>query len=318
MAAAYRLYRLPWDFSVEDDRRFQAILRQVAVALLVLTVVLTWLPAPERDPLDVPEIPPQLARFILEEPEPQPAPAPPPPPPEVEAVEPEPLPEPVKPVERVPEPVEVAPPPEETRRQARETAAKAGVLAFADELADLRDNQALGSVTTNAPLAGAVGEAQRTERAVITANVGRGSGGINTAALSRDTGGTGLASRGTTRVTSTVAGNRRAEAGPDVDGDSQRASRSREEIEMVFDQNKSAIYALYNRALRQNPALQGKLVLRLTIEPSGVVSSCEVVTSELGDSELERKLVARVRMFRFPERDVAPVTTTKPIDFFPA
>lgn len=316
MAVAYRLYRLPWDFSVEDDRRFHAILRQVAVALLVLTVVLSLLPVPERDPLDVPDIPPQLARFILEEPEPQPAPAPPPPP--VEAVEPEPLPEPVQPVERVPEPVEAPPPPVDTTRRARETAAKAGVLAFADELADLRDNQALGSVTTKAPLAGAVGEAQRTERALITANVGRGSGGINTAALSRDTGGTGLASRGTTRVASTVAGNRGAEAGPDVDGDSQRASRSREEIEMVFDQNKSAIYALYNRALRQNPALQGKLVLRLTIEPSGAVSSCEVVTSELGDADLERKLVARVKMFRFPERDVAPVTTTKPIDFFPA
>ncbi|MCL4792203.1 MAG: energy transducer TonB, partial [Gammaproteobacteria bacterium] len=84
------------------------------------------------------------------------------------------------------------------------------------------------------------------------------------------------------------------------------------------DQNKGAIYALYNRALRENPALQGKLVLKLTIEASGEVSQVEVVSSELEDQELERKLVQRIRMFRFLEKDVPPVTTTKPIDFFPA
>jgi TonB family protein len=87
---------------------------------------------------------------------------------------------------------------------------------------------------------------------------------------------------------------------------------------MVFDQNKGAIYALYNRALRSNPALQGKLVLKLTIEPSGQVSDVQVVSSELGDDELERKLVQRIRMFSFLSKDVPPVTTTKPIDFFPA
>jgi hypothetical protein len=75
---------------------------------------------------------------------------------------------------------------------------------------------------------------------------------------------------------------------------------------------------LYSRALRRDPTLQGKLVLKLTIEPSGAVSACEVVSSELADDELLQKLVARVRMFRFQDKDVATVTTTKPIDFFPA
>ena len=86
----------------------------------------------------------------------------------------------------------------------------------------------------------------------------------------------------------------------------------------MFDRNKSAIYAIYSRALRDNPALQGKVVLEVTIAPSGEVTDCRIVSSELGDAELERKLVARVRMFRFEARDVAPMTTTKPIEFFPA
>ena len=99
---------------------------------------------------------------------------------------------------------------------------------------------------------------------------------------------------------------------------SGKASRSREEIELVFDKNKGAIFALYNRALRNDPTLEGKLVLRLTIAPTGEVTFCEVVSSGLNDPELEQKLVQRVRMFRFEARDVEAITTTKPIDFFPA
>jgi TonB family protein len=70
--------------------------------------------------------------------------------------------------------------------------------------------------------------------------------------------------------------------------------------------------------LRRDPSLQGKLVLKLTIEPSGVVSFCEIVSSEIEDEALQRKLIQRVKMFRFLEKDVDTVTTTKPIDFFPA
>jgi TonB family protein len=99
---------------------------------------------------------------------------------------------------------------------------------------------------------------------------------------------------------------------------SGKGSRSREEIELVFDRNKAAIYAIYNRALRDNPALQGKVVLELTIAPGGEVTDCRVVSSDLGNPELEAKLVSRVKMFRFEARDVAVMTTTKPIEFFPA
>ena len=35
-------------------------------------------------------------------------------------------------------------------------------------------------------------------------------------------------------------------------------------------------------------------------------------------AEAERKLVARIKLFRFEAKDVEAITTTKPIDFFPA
>ena len=87
---------------------------------------------------------------------------------------------------------------------------------------------------------------------------------------------------------------------------------------MEFDKNKGAIFALYTRALRENPALQGKVVVEITIAPSGEVTAAKIISSELNDAEFENKLIARIRMFKFEARDVAPLTTTKPIDFFPA
>jgi TonB family protein len=136
--------------------------------------------------------------------------------------------------------------------------------------------------------------------------------------MSRNTGGSGIAGRDTTRIVSPVAGLAAAGGSASRSGSSGKASRSREEIELVFDKNKGAIFALYNRALRRDPSLEGKLVLRLTIDPNGAVSFCEIVSSELDDEELERKLVQRIKLFRFMARDVEAITTTKPIDFFPA
>ena len=130
-------------------------------------------------------------------------------------------------------------------------------------------------------------------------------------------GSTGLKGHATAKVSSATT---EAGAAPEAQrsGKSAKAARTREEIELVFDKNKSAIYSLYSRALRENPALQGKVVLEVTIAPTGEVTECRVISSELGDPELERKLVARVKMFRFDDRDVATMTTTKPIEFVPA
>jgi hypothetical protein len=311
MIAYYRIYELPWEPGREEDERLRKVLKQVCLAVLVLSIVMSFLPVPEIERDQIKKVPPRFAQLIIEKTKP-------PPPRSVQPVPEEPKLEP-KVVEEVkPEPT-VPPEPEPVNRaeEARQKASVAGLLPFADDLAELRNNEAIASVTADRQLAGAAGESERVERSLITSKAGKSSGGINTAGMSRNTGGSGLAGHSTTEVSSAVAGlgggavSQRPRAG-------DLPARSREEIEMVFDKNKGAIYALYNRALRRDSSLQGKLVLKLTIEPSGVVSFCEVVSSELDDPELQRKLIQRVKLFRFLEKDVAPVTTTKPIDFFPA
>lgn len=109
-----------------------------------------------------------------------------------------------------------------------------------------------------------------------------------------------------------------AQGGTLQKGSSGKASRSIEEIKLVFERNKGAIYALYNRALRDEPSLQGKVVLELKIAPSGQVDGLRIVSSELKAEELEKKLLARIRQFDFGAKDVDVTVVTWPVDFLPS
>jgi hypothetical protein len=313
----YRTYELPWDVDPEERDRFRKMWRTALAVVLLFSIAMPWLPVPER-PFDVPPpVPPRIAQLVLERATPPP---PPPPPPQPERAETRPKPD-TKPVPK--------PESDLARTQnARKKASQAGLLPFVDQLADLRDQFDVKKEDLK-PLASAKGEGDtpRAERSLITARTGTLTGGINTAGVSRGFGsGTGtLDGHGTTRMQVPFGGSGSGNAlaggaGDNVSrsGGGKKASRSQEEIELVFDRNKAAIYSLYNRALRDNPALLGKVVFELTIAPWGEVTACRIISSELKDAELERKLVARIRMFRFADKDVEAMTTTKPIEFFPA
>lgn len=306
--AYYRVYDLPWTPSEAEQRRLRRVVGAVLGLFLGFGVVIPLLPDRPKQESLAPEVPAHVVEFLLEQPKPRPEP-------KVE-VPPAPTPVVVPEVERrvqVPAPVADMP----SRPDPRRKAAASGLLALSDQLAELRDLDVDSKVQAQ-PLDSAVGERARVDRAVLTARVGQGSGGIKVATASSGFGGgsTRLQDHATAQVTSSVDAAPAAEA--QRSGRSSKGSRTREEVELVFDRNKSAIYALYSRALRDNPALQGKVVLEVSIAPSGEVTGCRIVSSELGDAELERKLVARVKMFRFEAKDVAEMTTTKPIEFFPA
>jgi TonB family protein len=303
----FRVYDLPWTPSPEEERRFRRVLGAALGLFIGFSVVIPFLPDTPRTPAMAPAVPERIVEFILEQPKPKPKP--------IEVVQPKPVevPQVEARVER-PEPVVKTEPKPDPRKKA----AASGLLAMSDQLAELRDLDVKSNVDARSLNAGA-GERTRVDRSILTAKVGAGSGGIAVGEVSKGFGGgsTGLKGHATAKVSAATAESGAA-AEAQRSGKSAKAARTREEIELVFDKNKSAIYSLYSRALRENPALQGKVVLEVTIAPSGEVTECRVISSELGDPELERKLVARVKMFRFDDRDVATMTTTKPIEFFPA
>jgi outer membrane biosynthesis protein TonB len=327
---------LPWYSTEDEDRSFLKILRNFLIAFLVLTPIVYFYPVPEktREEKEIP--PPDLARVILEKKElPKPPPPKPKPKPKPEPKKPEPKPEPKKPEpkpkpkpkpkkpEPKPKPVVKAPPkkPELTQQQKLNVAkqqAAAEINQIQDALADMRNLSVDTSVNN---LARGEAKAKQVDRSVITSQSKAKSGGINTASLSRNTGGQALSGRQTTQVSSSLAQRKQAadnarKKGIGADG-RQIVSRSEESIRKVIDRNKAAMDTTYQRALRKNPALEGRFIVKLIIEPSGQVSSASVVTSELNDPGLEQKILTRIRLINFGQANVARTTVNYTFDFFP-
>ncbi|NNG11937.1 MAG: AgmX/PglI C-terminal domain-containing protein [Halobacteria archaeon] len=313
MSATVMSYNMSWGFANPDDARFKRIVRTNLLMALVLGIIMPFLPLPEIEKPVIDE-PPRLAQLIFEKEEIKP-----PPPPKPVQKKPEPLPKKVetpKPVKKkqvvVKKPVPVKP-----KISARQQAEKSGLLALKDSLADMRQNTVSNNFNKTNNLSQAVGAAQKTERAILTAGTARGSGGIQTSNLNRNTGGGELSGRSSTKVHSPTGNAPGGSVGGKGRG-TKSAGRSIEEIQMVFDRNKGSIYSVYNRALRKDPTLKGKIVLRLTIAPSGKVTRCDLVSSELGDPALGEKIARRVKLFDFGAKDVTEITITYPIDFLPA
>jgi len=232
-----------------------------------------------------------------------------PPEPELAKIEPEELPEFV-------EPPVVA---EAEQPKPREQVKSKGILAFRDSFAsraNLRPTAQLGSQArvSNAG-ENAVG---RPERSMVTTSAPGSSGGINLADISRDVGGGGQGIGGVEigQVASSIGGGGGADR-PLSGG--ATAGRTDEEIQIVFDRYKAALYRLYNRELRKNPTLRGQLTLRLTIEPDGSVSLCQLQSSSMDAPTLAQQVVDRVLGFDFgAKEDIAAMTIIYPIDFLPA
>ena len=346
--------KLPWSSSYAEDSRFRKILTTLLAIYIVIALIIALLKLPPVVHPEPKDLPPQLANVVLQKVElPKPVEAPKPvekekpveTKPKAEMPKPKPVPPTTKPVppSTTASPVKGAEggkeAPVDLMQQAREKASKSGVLQFKDDLADMRESVDVSKVTKSNLTRGA-STAEKTERSIIAGKATGGSGGINTAALSRDTGGIALSGRETTRIDSpggmgglsTEAGGRghgegsgagsgtgkgTGKKGDLVAGSDVGGGRSDEAIRRVMDQQKGGIFAIYNRALRQDPTLQGKFVFEMVIEPSGEVTAVKLVSSELSDSDLIAKILARIRLINFGNSDVLRTRVNYSLDFLP-
>jgi outer membrane biosynthesis protein TonB len=317
---------MPWSRGCEEDKRFHKSLgSSLATALaLILMVGMVAIPIKERE--QEIELPERVAKLVRQE---RALPPPPPPMPEPEVPEemPEPEPEPEL-VEEVPdEPMPVSneePQVAQEQPDTREQVKSKGILAFRDSFASRADIKPSAQLGLDASISDAgAAETGRPERMMVTTTAPGSSGGINLADYSRDfggggdgSGGGGMAGVAVSRVASSIGGgdgpNRPLAGGA-------AAGRTDEEIQIVFDRYKASLYRLYNRELRKDPTLRGQLVLRLTIEPDGSVSMCELHSASMNAPELAAQVVGRVKTFDFgAKEDIVAVTIIYPIDFLPA
>jgi len=322
-----------WGLADEVDRRFR---KTAAIALLVFLVLAIVIPllklaGLERgggDTLDrryVSLLPDAEVAEQTEEPKPSEDDS-------QKAEEPKPQevakPEPAKPKAET----KPTPKPEPTREQqvesARDKAAQTGVMAMADQLKALRDNSLQG-IDSARPLtsdmvtakAGTGASGGSSSGGAIAQSAAASSGGISgsgTGDTRRSQSGAGLGQRRTTTVESPI-GMGPDKTRPGQSGDKQIAARTLDEIQLTFDRNKAAFYSIYQRVLRDNPDVRGKIVVSLTIAPNGSVSDCRMVSSELGDAELEDRIIQRVKLLNFGPKNVPAFTYPNyPIYLFPA
>lgn len=307
--------RLPWSRDRAESGRFGLITGLMLALFLIPALIIPGLQVPEPEREQAEQLPPRLAKLVQ-----PPKPVEPPEPvvePEPEQSKPEPEPTQVEePPQTRPEPTvaktEPKPAPQ-TTEQARETASRSGLFAMKDRLS------ALTSVDVPEPevrRVANVSNSQATGLAPETSSesVLQGSGGVETR-------------EGPVREvelakheTRDVAAPR--ETAPQVASQPEPArpsagERAMSNIRQVFDAQKSVLYSLYQRELRQDPTLEGKVTLELVIEPDGSVSACDVVGSELDHPMLEKRIALRVQMFNFGAANVETRKVRFPIDFLP-
>jgi len=338
-SVSYRKMVMPWDKEAESEKRFRIA---VMVALLICFLLsglipMVNIPIPDRM-AEVVKIPDRFARLVKKEP-PRPVPQPKP---EPKLVEEETKP---KPQEKEPDKLKkkASPKPKQTKvaaaggrkKAARKKAERVGVLAFKKSFADLMDETPIAKLGTEARLRKTsqrvAGQAVAQRSLVAIQAKGGSSGGISNARVSRNVGsgngnrfgGSGIGRGGGTgngagfaQVESTIADVE--ESGRPL-SDGPGPGRTDEEIQIVFDRYKAALYRIYNRELRKDPTLRGKILLRIAIETDGSVSLCKVESTDLGSPELVAKIVKRIKRFSFgPKEGVQKLTILYPIDFLPA
>jgi hypothetical protein len=306
---------MPWSWGGEDDRRFQkALLSTLAVCLLLAVIFpLIRLPLTSTPEQTRPE---EALHITMALPRP---PAPPkalPPPPPKLAVQ--------KPIEKpTPQQARKAPTDEPVKPavETPEVPKPAGLMAFKEQLAALADKKIDPALGAQAAINNANSSVGTPERAMLTSNAPGSSGGINLAAVSRGLGPGGgnernaihggALTQASSGIGTVAAASRPVSGGPGP-------GRTDEEIQIVFDRHKAQLYRLYNLELRRDPTLQGKMILRLTIEPDGSVSLCQLHSTNMNAPDLATQVVERVKTFDFGAKVVPPITIIYPIDFLPA
>jgi TonB family protein len=306
---------LPW-VETNEDRNFRRLLITLLVIFLVAGLVIDSLQLPEITQKKLVDVSPRLARLILEKQKVKP------PLPKIEKTKSEQIKKAEKPKEKKKDkPKEVKKEaPKQKAKLAREVAQQSGLIALSDELADLRESFDLDNIVE---LPQQTTGKKATELAsasdVLSSQAKQSSGGITTNTLTRKIETSELATRKTTTVTSNIKTTQAASStGAGTSQSGRTATRSAEEVERVFQKNKGAIFSIYNRALRKNPSLAGKVVVELTIDPNGRVIKVTIVSSELDDKKLERKLVLKIKKFVFASANVPQITVSYPIDFLPS
>jgi len=88
-------------------------------------------------------------------------------------------------------------------------------------------------------------------------------------------------------------------------------------VKGVVQKNVARYRQCYDAGLRGNPALAGRVVVRMTIDASGSIASAEDGGSDLPDSTVTGCVFGTLGNLTFPQPEAGSATATAPIVFSP-
>ncbi len=335
-AISYESQVQKWQPGGGNDRRFTVISIAVVIVLLSSGIFLSSIELQKEERKARAVVPERVAQFILEKEKPKPKPKPKPitkPKPKLEAkVKSEPKPKPK--TQLKPTKIKNKTPLTDKQKTAREKAEKSGLLALSNELADLMDNTPdvtamVGAKINQTSDSGKIAKvdtnilafATTTTDAESRVRIENNPAVISTTRLNeqeRIEVAQTLMAEVNDEPAMSASGEQKSPVKKSQSGRSSINSRSEEDIAYVMDKNKGKLHSVYRRARRANAGIKGKIVFTITILPSGQVSTVVISSSELNDTKLESRLVARVKSFDFGVREGDSITVTYPVEFLPS
>ena len=301
---------LGWAPENKRDSFFNRLTLVIVILAMIFGYVMMSINLPKEERKARTVVPERVAKFILQKEKPK-----------VIKAKPKPKPKPPakKIVKRIKKKTKSDKPLTKTQKKARKKAETSGLLALNNELSDLMDTSSINAMVgkrvqrhTSSMKAAAV------DTKMLTANASKGSGGVSKDKYATRVSKTVLSQSEKIAFRQSLASNgklkgkshKKARRGDNV--------RSEEDVIFVMDQNKSKLHTIYRRARRSHPGLKGKIILEITIAPSGKVVKVRIKSSELNDPKLESRLVARIKRFDFGSNSVEEVTVLFPIEFLPS
>lgn len=305
---------LPWEQDEQREAAFKRTLKRLAIPLLLLFVVVPWLPTFDTG-LEMEEETVKRTQVLLdpiEPPEPEPV-TPEPPPPS------KPKPKPVEPTAApTPKPQPAAAPAPQPEPDTRESVADSqGMDELSNQLSAVRNAANVASMQRKNLSNNEGGEVARTERARLGREMTTRSNGtvVDESVMQSDI--TALSAHQAAEVEgvdmdSMPASNQRSHLS------GQAGQRDMESIRRKLEQAKGNVYALYQRALQEDPNLTGEFTFKLVIEPNGSISQLTLLVSELGMNDLEQQILARIEQVDFGAMPVPPTVVEYRFVFLPS
>ena len=305
----YNHLALGWSPERERDTFFNRLTLVVVSLAIVFGIVMTSVNLPKEERKTRTAVPERVAKFILQKDKPK-----------VIKVKPKPKPKPrLKIIKRIKKDLKSKKSMTKVQKKARKKAESSGLLALGKELSDLMDTSSINAmVGKRVKRNSSAMKVATVNKSVLSKGVSTGSGGVSKDKYVTQVSKTVLSQAEKVAFRKSLASNGKLKGKNHTTQKRGDNVRSEEDVVFVMDKNKSKLHSIYRRARRGHPGLKGKIVLAITISPSGKVLKVIIKSSELNDPKLESRLVARIKRFDFGSNSVEPVTVIFPIEFLPS